>query len=63
MNCPMHPRSGHKLKDCYNFNSQYRKDGRYNDNQDRRLQEPKKEEKKPEGDFQEPQKQLYVIFS
>ena len=63
MPCPMHPKSGHKIKDCHDFINRYKGVNRYNNNSDRKNEERKDEQKKAEGDFQEPREQLNVIFS
>ena len=63
MPCHLHPGSGHKLKDYSIFNERYKGIQRYRKEENKKEDEPAKEEKKAEGDFQEAQRQLMVIYS
>ena len=63
MPCYIHPKAGHKLKDCYDFINKYKKGGRNNHNIERKNGEPKKEDKKIEEDFHEATQKINVIFS
>lgn len=63
MPCYLHPGSSHKLKDCNIFNERYKGSRRYKKEENKKEDEPIREEKKAEGDFQEAQRQLMVIYS
>ena len=63
MPCHLHPGSGHKLKDYSIFNERYKGIQRYRKEENKKEDEPIREEKKAEGDFQEAQRQLMVIYS
>ncbi|XP_066360871.1 uncharacterized protein [Miscanthus floridulus] len=62
--CHIHLGSGHKLVDCFTFQQQFvKRENGHQNNAEKKQDEPKKEEKKAQGDYQEPQHQLAVIFS